>query len=288
MSLGHSDRRAISDVVAFVLTFAVIISGVGIVSIGGFDRLTEFTNEQEVDNSERALEAAAATVDTLHRNSDTYREFDLTLSGGTVVFNQTSLTIESDGLNLSEFGTGKDENETMIRINALEHRFDLSDKDPAIVYEGGGVFRTGTTRPGYKPSFSFEDDTAIISLVNLTTDSTIGRINDFERDVVIQPTGIPDSSPVSADNQLTCFNARLENQQRLYETEDVSDLEIDASGTAYPDLWEFYFENRDDENWDDNGSTYELDGTLDSVLLRVSTIELSKRQSDCGAVVLSD
>jgi FlaG/FlaF family flagellin (archaellin) len=291
MTLGHSDRRAVSDVVAFVLTFAIIISGVGIVSVGGFDRLTEFTNEQEVDNSERAMEAAAATVDTLHRNSDTYREFDLTLSGGTVVVNQTSLTIKSDGpndLNLSELGADKNEDEATIRINALEHRFDLSDKDTAIAYEGGGVFRTETTRPGYEPSFSFDGDTAIISLVNLTTDNTIGRANEFERDIVVQPTGIPEGSPASADNQLTCFSARLEDQQRIYETDDVSALEIDASGTAYPGLWEFYFENRDDGNWDVDGSAYELDGTLDSVLLRVSTIELSKRQSDCGAVILSN
>jgi hypothetical protein len=281
----------VSDVVAFVLTFAIIISGVGIVSLGGFDRLTEFTDEQEVDNSERALEAAAATVDTLHRNSDTYREFDLTLSGGTVVLNQTNLTIRSDGsddLNLSKFGADSNKDEATIAVNALEHRFDLSDRNPAVAYEGGGVFRTSSSRPGYEPSFRFDGDTAIISIVNLTTGSSIVRASSFRNDVVIRPTGIPNGAPVSADNQLTCFSARLEGQQRLYETDDVSALEIDASGTAYPGLWEFYFENRDDEQWERNGSTYELDGTLDSVLVRVSTVELSKRQSDCGTVVLPD
>jgi hypothetical protein len=281
----------VSDVVAFVLTFAIIIAGVGIVSVGGFDRLTEFTDEQEVDNSERSLAATAATGDSLHRNSDTYREFDLTLSGGTVVFNQTNLTIRSDtdNINLSELSS---ENEATIRTNAIEHQFELSDRSTAVAYEGGAVFRTGTTRPSYQPSFALDGDSAIISLVNLTAGNTIGRSTEFRNDIVVQPTGIPQSAPTSADNELVCFSARLEDQQRIYNSTSVSDLALDVSETAYPQLWEFYFENRDDENWEwrPSSSTYSIKPgvSLDSVLIRVSTVELSKRQSDCGTVVSSD
>lgn len=266
--------RGVSDVVAFVLTFAIIIAGVGIVSTGGFDRLSEFTNDQQIDNSERGMEAAASTIDNLHRSNDTYRDFDLSLSGGNIWFNETAITIESSGINLSAVSPADDPNQAQIDLNALEHRFDSGDETVSIAYEGGGVFRTGTSRARYEPGITVEGDTTIISLVNLTTDETIDRSGAYGSEIALQPTGVPQEAPVSADNQFISFSAELTGQRQVHETSSSdSDIEIDISESAHPQQWEFYFEEARHWNEQSDG-VYETDG-IDTVLVRVSTIELS-------------
>lgn len=269
----ESTSRGVSDVVAFVLTFSIIIAGVGIVSMGGFDRLTEFTNGQQIDNSERGMEAAASTVDNLHRSSDTYREFDLALNSGNIWFNDTEITVETDGANLTSVSPTDNSSRAQIDVNALEHRFNLGDEEESIAYEGGGVFRTGTSRARYEPSIAVEGGTAIISLVNLTTDGTIDRSGGFRSDIALEPTGVPQESPVSADNQFISFSAELVDQHRtLNRSADNATLEIDISESAYPQQWKYFFDEA--EHWDGSDGVYETDG-VDTILVRVSTIELS-------------
>lgn len=273
---SKSSNRGVSDVVAFVLTFSIIITGVGVVSTGGFDRLTEFTADQQIDNSERGMEAAASTVDSLARSNDTYREFDLSLGGGNIWFNETAIAVESSDINLSPLAPTSNDSRAEIAVNALEHRFDSGTETVNIAQEGGAVFRTGTSRPRYEPAVSVEGETAIISLVRLTSDESIDRSGAYAGDVALQPTGVPQEAPVSADNQFISFRAELVSQQRVYETGLTDpDLAINISKAAYPQQWRYFFESSERGNWDRSGSTYELTADVDTVLVRVSTVELS-------------
>lgn len=261
-----SRERAVSDIVAFVLTFSIIIAGVGIVSVGGFDQLTEFTNNQQLENSDRGMQAAASTVDKLHRNSDTYRQFDLALGGGNVWYNETSIDVTIGG------------NETTYHIDALEHRFDLSYGEVSLAYEGGGMFRTNSASPRHDPAIRCSGDEVIVSLVNLTAAENIHRSGAYASEIVLQPTGVPQESPVSADNQFMSLRAELVGQERILETDDDGiELEVDVSETAYPAQWGQYFEA---EGWDSTPAddVYECSG--ETVLVRVSTIELSLLQRD--------
>jgi len=267
--------RGVSDVVAFVLTFAIIIAGVGLVSTGGFDRLTTFTNDQQLDNSDRGMQAAAASVGNLERNGDTYREFDLSLGGGNVWFNETEIGLSSDSSSLNDSINSTFGSDGTVSINALEHRFDLSSRVVNLAYEGGGVFRTGTVGPRLEPAVTFDEKRGqvIVSLVNLTTDESIDRSGSFASDLVLSPTRVPEESPVGADKQLIGFSAEQVGQKRVYETGVDGELEINVSGTAYPDQWAFYFEER--EGWSSDGDTYSVAGDDLDVLVRVTTVELS-------------
>lgn len=267
--------RAVSDVVAFVLTFAIIIAGVGLVSIGGFDQLTTFANDQQLDNSDRGMQAAAASVGNLERNGDTYREFDLSLGGGNVWFNGTEIGLSSNSSSLNESINNTFEPDGTVPINALEHRFDLSSRVVSLAYEGGGVFRTGTVGPRHEPAVTFDQERGqvIVSLVNLTTDESIDRSGTFASELVLSPTRIPEESPVGADKQIIGFSAEQVGQERVYETGVDGELEIDVSGTAYPDQWAFYFEEC--EGWSRDGDTYSVSGGDLDVLVRVTTVELS-------------
>lgn len=268
-------ERAVSDVVAFVLTFSIIIAGVGIVSTGGFDQLTQFTNSQQVENSDRGMQAAAASVDNLQQSSDTYREFDLSLGGGNIWF-QSGTSIQIDGIDTDGIGDGNGE----IPLNSLNHRFELSDDVLNLSFEGGGVFRSNTATPQYDPAIRCiqtddGEDRAIISLVQLTTDESIDRSGAFASEITISPTGVPRQAPVTADKQFISFRAELSEQQQVYDA-DSDSITLDISNTAQPEQWERFFE---DEGWETaNGQEYSCD--VDAALVRVTTVELSLLQRD--------
>lgn len=258
-------ERGISDVVAFVLTFSIIIFGVGIVSTGAFDSLVQFSDSQQITNSERGLEASAASLDNMNQNNDTYREFDVGVAGGTIFYNQTELDVRVPG-----------EIDRTIRIDALEKRF--QDEDIALTYEGGGVFRQPSARPRYQPKIRcgedsrIGEDTVIISLINLTTDDTISETDVFNNDVAVSPTGVLEEAPLGANREVAQFAAELVEQNRTIVETGGTTVEIDVSGTAYPEQWGNYL---DRSGWSNpSGDSYEC-GT-DTVLVRITTVELSK------------
>jgi len=269
----RSRGRAVSDVVGFVLVFSIIITGVGLVSVTGFDALSEFTNEQQVENSERGMESAAATLDKLHRNGDTYRQFDLSLGGGRLWLNETEIDLGGDIDTSTLPGNGT------IQVGALEHRFDLSPAEVSIVYEAGGLFRTRSATLRYDPSIQCEAgpdvDTTIVSLVNLTASDQIRESGSYDSDVAIGPTSVPNEAPVAAENEFVSFQAKLTDQHRILDTDFGAgdEITIDVSQSASPEQWGQYL---DQSGWNDGGvddGEYSCGGG--TVLVRVSTIELS-------------
>ena len=143
-----------------------------------------------------------------------------------------------------------------------------------IAYEGGGVFRSDTARTRYEPGIEIEGDTAIVSLVNLTADESIDRSGAFSPDIALDPTSVPQRSPVSADRQFVSFSAQFQGQQRVYET-SADGLELDTSAAAYPQQWGYFFEELETGSWDEDGATYTFGASVDTVVIRVSTIELA-------------
>lgn len=264
-------ERGISDVVAFVLTFSIIIFGVGAVSTGAFDSLVDFSDSQQVENSERGLQSAAAALDNINQNNDTYRTFDVGVAGGDVFYNTTSLDITV------EDGTGTTLADESIRIDALEKRFE--DDRVALTYEGGGVFRSPSASARFEPKLRCRtdgrigEDTAIISLVNLTTDDTIRESSSFDNDVTVSPTGTLEEAPAGANNEVARFAATLLDQERTLLNASSLTVEIDAGETAYPEQWGNYL---DGAGWaNPTGHTYTCTGSQ-TVLIRITTIELSQ------------
>jgi hypothetical protein len=259
-------ERGVSDVVAFVLTFSIIIFGVGLVSTGAFDALVQFSDDQQVQNSERGLQSAAAALDNINQNNDTYREFDVGVAGGDVFYNQTWLNVTVEN------GTGATPVDREIRIDALEKRFD--EGDTALTYEGGGVFRSPSASARYEPKLRCSSDsrigenTVIISLINLTTDNTIREADSYDNDVAVSPTGVLEEAPVGANSEVARFSATLIDQNRTLHNGTSLDVSIDVSGTAYPEQWGNYL---DDAGWDKTHSC-----NADTVLIRITTVELSQ------------
>lgn len=267
---GRDGDRAVSDLIAFVLMFAIIITGVGLVSFGAFDNLSEFSDREQIESGERGLSAAAATIDDIHRQSDTRRSFSLALGGGSVYLNESFVS-----LNLSSSDTF---NSTFHRqpINATEHRFDRSPEDVTVFYEGGGVFRSPGFGARYEPSLQCKDGTAIVSLVRLEAENfAISRGGGSS--VVLNPRGLPGESPVADLDDTLLFSAELVDQNRTYRTFDSTgaspNLVVNFTGSPDPEQWENYFEQSD--GWESLSSGEGVCKELDTVLVRVTTVELS-------------
>jgi len=257
------DERAVSDVLAFALTFAIIITGVGLVSLVAFDPLASFSDDQEVVNSERGLQAAGATVDDIHRSGDRYGQFDLVPGDGALFVNETVIVVEGDGLGeqLPEFGNG---DTITVPVHALEHRFD----ERSLGLEAGGVFRTDAAGLSYGPSIRCADGQTVVSLVNLTTAGEIHTSASFDRGVAIGPTRTPTETPATAANEFAAFELRHAGVTQAQVEGTVS---IDVSGTASPTNWNQALEG-DDWASDGDGWGCETDGAT----VRIVTVELTQ------------
>lgn len=252
--------------------FAIIITGVGIVSLGAFDNLEEFSDREQIESSERGLAAAAATLDDLHRQNDTQRSFSLALGGGSVYLNESDIGINVTDSSYERF------NETH-SINAIEHRFDRSPKDITVAYEGGGVFR----RPGfgarYRPSIECNEDTdtAIVSLVELEADNFAISIG-YDSTTTLNPRGLPGESPVADLDDTLLFSAEIVEQEAMVARNVNEDLRINVTESANPEQWEDYLEGSGSgSGWSSvttSDDVYEC-GSVDTVLVRISTVELS-------------
>lgn len=265
---GRSDtqqerERAVSDLVAYTLMFSIIIVGVTLVSFGALDFLEETSDREQVENSERAMGATAATLDDIHRQADTQRSFNLPLGGGNVFFNESAIDVSSP--DFPAF------NRTY-RINALEHRFDRSPEDVTVAYEAGGVFRSPGANAQYRPSIRCtENDVAVVSLVRLEGDN-FDISEGYENPSVLNPRSFPTDAPLAEFGRTLIFSADVVRAQRNYTTTSGT-LRVNVSGSANPAQWNSYF-GRPGSDWTEAGTdTWEC-RNVDATLVRVTTIRL--------------
>jgi hypothetical protein len=263
---GDQHDSGASDIIAFVLMFAIIILGVGIVSLGAFGDLAEFSDREQVESGERGLAAAASTLDSLHRQDDTRRKFNIAPGEGTVFLNSSTINVnvtdsKYERLNMT------------VQTNSLEHLFRRSPNDVTLAYESGAVFRSPGVRARYPPSLEcVPDETAIVSLVNLTgANFNIG--GGESSPPPLNPRGLPGESPVADLGQTLIFSAELQNRQREVATfSDDESIRLNVSASANPQQWESYL---DDQGWDEVDDFLWECKDVDRALVRVTTIELS-------------
>lgn len=190
-STATERERGVSDVLAFTLTFAIIITGVGLVSTVALEPITDFTDRQETVNSERGFQNAASTVDGLHLHGDTYGQFDLVpgdgdiflarqTSGGPVVSGvglierpgaaatPTPNNISDDLVELNQSidatdnftvptppppaATPPNGEALLVETNTLVNRL---EDGSSVGYEAGAVFRSDAAGLSYEPAIEF-------------------------------------------------------------------------------------------------------------------------------------
>lgn len=87
---GDSARRAVTDVVGYVLVFSLVVSVVALVSVTGFGSLEDARSAEQANNAERAFDVLSDNVADIYADGAPSRATEISLRDATV---QTSGTI---------------------------------------------------------------------------------------------------------------------------------------------------------------------------------------------------
>lgn len=161
--------RGVSEVVGFVLVFALVALVVGVVSVMGFGGLQDVRNAERVDNAERAFDVLADNVEDLHRGNAPNRATEFRLYEATLELGSpTDVSVEwlnndtDDTNQVPEFGAD---------VSPLVYT-PRSETSSSIVYSGGAVIREDGSGAVIldEPPFTFDDNggvkTAVIPIID--------------------------------------------------------------------------------------------------------------------------
>ncbi|MFC7203911.1 hypothetical protein ACFQJC_10315 [Haloferax namakaokahaiae] len=234
-----------SEVIGFVLVFALIVSSISVFYITGNTALTSLKDDEQINNGDRAFIAMAENMNDLLNARGPQREGEIKLAGGTMSFNDTSalsLKIEAGGTTIGP---------QSVSTGSLVYQLN----DEAIWYESGGVFRESSVWSTMKrePGLLCTPSHAIISTVSLsletnaTSVSREGTVLIVGRragtNVVYPATGFEDSGMKNATLTVTSQN---------------------------DDAWEEYLT---ETGWDKTG-TNQYSCTAENMLVRESLVQV--------------
>jgi len=270
-TVESSTNRGVSDVIGFALMFGIIITGVGIVSVAGVTDIIEFGDQEEVATSERGMEAAASTLDKLNRQGDWNRSFDLVIGTGNIWMNETYISVDGPPELTDQIGNSSG----TVQVNSLEHRFQRQPEVVSVGYEAGGVYRSNSGSAAYQPSVMCDTDTntAIVTLLNLTSaDADINVAVDYDRQFRLDPTDLPEESPVAAFAASVKIQADLVNVTSYTTQSAGTDITMDVSSASFPEPWGAELQ---DAGWSDVGN-HQYQCSADTVVIRVTTVSIRR------------
>lgn len=231
--------RAVSEVVSYVLVFALIVSAVGIVSVSGLGTLQDTRNDEQIDNAERAFDVLADNLADIHRRDAPSRATEISLGEAQIA------TEDNVTMNVSVYDGGW-HNESW-KIRPLVY---TGDEDRKLVYEAGAVFRTSNGGADgvriHDPPFVVSEDRVLISVVGLNR---------------------PDRQALSGSTVLIRGNNRGTTLADNTAT-DASSVTVSFRGTDRTQLWSGYFEGSGFECTELSGGvecTYDPSGPIDQV-----------------------
>ncbi|WP_247008599.1 DUF7289 family protein [Halorientalis litorea] len=154
--------RAVSDLVGFVLAFAVIITSVALVSTFGFGALEDAREAELATNTERSFVLLGQNFKELETGTAERRTSEIELRSGSLrLVDGPNMTFEihrSSGPNFN----------TSVEIRRLQYRI----SGEHIGYESGATFRgaigSNSSIMQVEPGFTCGDGHAVVSVVRLT------------------------------------------------------------------------------------------------------------------------
>jgi hypothetical protein len=213
------DERAVSDVVGYVLVFALVTATIGTVFGVGIVGLEDRRDAERVANVERAFDVLDDNIRDIERYEDPSRATEVRLSGGTLSLSETT-TVTLEYTNAS----GDFEYE---RVNVSTIAYD--DDDAAVVYEAGARIRADGSASTMRsqPRFVAEDGRTVLP--------------------VVRPLPIGGSTSVGGDGTVQITTERAGSRTLQYPDDvapDPTAIRI-RIGSPYADAWEEYFEDSD-------------------------------------------
>lgn len=239
--------RGVSDVVAFVFTFSIIITSVGVVSAVGFSVLEDIQSDEQALNAQRGFQALGDNINDIDRRHVPGRSGEVTLNDGRLLVN--------NGSSSSTLEVTTDGNTYTSDVGYLEYT--SQGEDTRIILESGAVIRSDKNADQgivvRRPNFACDksgSSYAIVSIVEIVSPSNT-RGGDGTVQIV----------------------AREQSSTLLY-SGSASDVTIDYSGSDFTDAWNSHFDGAGD--WMASGTSATCNvGTNGHVIVRKTVIEIS-------------
>lgn len=208
-------ERAVSEIIGYILVFALIITSVGLVSIGGIPSFDSARESEQLQNADRAFDVLDTNMVEIYDRGAPSRSTELN-AGDAVVETRESVTF-----NITV--TYKDGNvsATEAAVNPIVFS---GVGDTEFVYVAGAIIRDQPDANVLRsePPFKINDKRAVFTLVETTSD---GRQSTEGGTVLV----------------------RAESVRRSVEVADISGSRIDeitisVSDSPRQEVWERYFE----------------------------------------------
>lgn len=246
MTARESGDRGVSDLVAFTLTFSVIILSIGVVSVSGLSALAEVQTQTQTDAAEQAMEGLAETFAD-HRGDAAPRHVtDLQLSGDNIRREESSLEV-SVNVTGGGYVNRTVEMGTFVRT---------SGETTAVAYTSGALFRV--QKRGLvvvqRPPFRCDAASAHLALVNLRGDTS------FSTESAVQVESTREGVSVLYPNVSAGDDP----------SRGVESVSVNVSRTRYPDAWERLFED-ELAGWQGSDGRYTCDG-IDTAVIRATKV----------------
>ncbi len=233
----NGDERGVSDVLAFMLVFAMILGSVTLMSTVGLQAMNDYQEFEQSQNAERAMTSLAANFDDVLRyDGVTERYGELSLRGGTITSGDsgTIVNVSSDDDTLDEsYNLGT---------------FTYESESGMLAYQGGGLIRATESS-----SVSLEEpgltcdpdrDTALVSLIKVRSENR----------------------SIQSDGTLGVSITRTERNRTVYDVDDDVTVDVDNSSTEYEQAWQSILNQGE---WED-GTCSEVD----KVVVTVVTVDI--------------
>lgn len=154
--------RGISEVLSYALIFAMIVSAIGIVTVGGLGSLQDARANEQANNADRAYEVFADNMADIYSEGAPSRATEISLGESELYYGENatvSVLVDAGGPETYTY-----------ELRPIVFRV---DSDTELVYEAGAVIRT-EEQGGLvlvDPPFSFASDSVHVPIVRTTSPS---------------------------------------------------------------------------------------------------------------------
>ncbi|WP_336339630.1 DUF7289 family protein [Haloarcula brevis] len=237
----RSHDRGVSDLLAFTLTFSIIVTTIALVSLGGLGAFDAVQRGATTDVAETSMVGFAETTDDHIRGDAPRRTTSMKLQGHGLSLRPSTLNVTVDG-HTTNISTGAFVRET--------------DAGTDIVYTGGAVYRVQQEGSvvSREPSFRCSPDSAYLAVLALN-----GRTDFASSGRVTIETAIRNRTLVSPG---------------AGRSPSATTVSVNVSGTAYPDAWHRLFE-QELSSWSNHSDphTYQCTG-ISRAVVHDTTVEV--------------
>ena len=253
LSVGlGTDDRGVSEVVAFILVFAIILGSVGLLYSTAFGAMLDYQENERETNAVRAMDALTENFnDVVRRNGVNERYGELSLREGAVATaddgTTVTVTVTDDSGDETTLGTDPGGRFAGYGDGTAElGAFAYESDDGTIAYEGGGLVRGDETGSAVvrEPRIRCNEErkSAVVSLVAISAEDRSIRTS----------TGLGVTMTVK------------NRSSAVYTGEEVDTVEISVD-TEYEDAWNAVL------SWDDTdlAATCGSDDGLDRLVVTI-------------------